>query len=48
MKFLIPELSSHDDIFVFDTEEMLDKASPRKPFELILNKSLNEFSLEVE
>ena len=48
MKFLIPELSSHDDIFVFDTEQMLDRASPRKPFELILNKSLNEFSLEVE
>ena len=44
MKFLIPELSSHDDIFVFDTEQMLDRASPRKPFELILNKSLNELS----
>ena len=36
------------DIFVFEIEQILDKASPLKPFDFRVNKSSNEFNFEVE
>ena len=39
--FLNPELLSEDDILIFATEDILEIASPRKPFVESVNKSLD-------